>query len=246
MKVNLMRLIRTKDYKEMSRKAANIVAAQVIQKEDSVLGLATGSTMIGLYEELVSRYRQGDLDFSKVRTFNLDEYLGLHPDNPYSYHYYMKTNLFDHVNIAPENTHIPNGMTDHPDEECRNYDLQIESLGGIDLQLLGVGLDGHIGFNEPDDVFRKESHCVRLDESTIQANSRFFDHENDVPRHALTMGMGAIMKAKTILFCVNGKAKASILKQVLYGPITPRVPGSILQLHPNLIVVADEEALSEI
>ncbi len=241
-----MRLIKTKDYKEMSRKAANIIAAQVIQKEHSVLGLATGSTMIGLYDELASRYRQGDLDFSKIRSVNLDEYLGLHPSNPYSYRYYMDSNFFDHINILAENTHIPNGMADDPDLECHNYDLLIESLGGIDLQLLGLGLDGHIGFNEPADVFRKESHCVRLNESTIKANSRFFEHEDDVPRHALTMGMGSIMKAKSILLCANGKAKASILKQVLYGPITPRVPGSIIQLHPNLIVVGDEEALSEI
>lgn len=241
-----MKIIRTKDYQDMSRKAANIITAQVIQKDDSVLGLATGSTMLGLYEELIRRYREGDLDFSDVKTVNLDEYLGLHPSNSQSYRYYMNENLFSHINIPIENTHLPSGMADDTDEECGAYDVLIESLGGIDLQLLGLGLDGHIGFNEPGDAFIKESHCILLDASTIKANARFFEHEDDVPRHALTMGMGAIMKAKTVLLCVNGRAKASILKKVLYGPITPRVPGSILQLHPNLIVVADEEALSEI
>ncbi len=241
-----MKLIRTKDYQAMSTKASSIIAAQVIQKEDSVLGLATGSTMVGLYDDLVSRHCKGDLDFSKVRTVNLDEYLGLDPANPQSYRYYMNKNLFSHINIPVENTHLPNGMADNADGECAAYDALIESLGGIDLQLLGLGLDGHIGFNEPGEAFIKESHCILLDPSTIKANARFFDHEDDVPRHALTMGMGAIMKAKTLLLCVNGKAKASILREVLYGPITPKVPGSILQLHQNLIVVADEEALSEI
>ncbi len=241
-----MKLIRTKDYEEMSRKAADHMAAQVIGKEDSVLGLATGSTMLGLYEDLASRFRKGDLDFSKTKSVNLDEYLGLHPSNPQSYRYYMNENLFRHINIPAENTHLPSGMVDDAEAECAAYDALIESLGGIDLQLLGLGLDGHIGFNEPGDAFIKETHCILLDASTIKANARFFDHEDDVPRHALTMGMGAIMKAKKVVLCVNGKAKASILKQVLYGPITPRVPGSILQLHPNLVVVADEEALGEI
>ncbi len=241
-----MKLIRTQDYQDMSRKAANIIAAQVIQKEDSVLGLATGSTMLGLYKELTDRYRGGDLDFSEIKTVNLDEYLGLHPSNPQSYRHYMDENLFSHINIPVENTYLPSGMTDDTDEECGAYDILIESLGDIDLQLLGLGLDGHIGFNEPGDAFIKESHCILLYASTIKANARFFEHEDEVPRHALTMGMGAIMKAKRVLLCVNGKAKAPILKKVLYGPITPRVPGSILQLHPNLIVVADEEALSEI
>ncbi len=238
-----MKIIRAKDYKEMSGKAADIISAQVIQKSNSVLGLATGSTMLGLYEILISYYRNGDLDFSKVKTVNLDEYLGLHPSNPQSYRYYMDQNLFDHINILPENTHLPSGMVDDAEEECAAYDALIESLGGVDLQLLGLGLDGHIGFNEPGEAFIKESHCIMLDESTIKANSRFFDYEDDVPRHALTMGIGPIMNAKTVLLCVNGKTKASILKQVLFGPITPKVPGSILQLHPHLTVVADEEAL---
>ncbi|HZK02199.1 MAG TPA: glucosamine-6-phosphate deaminase [Anaerovoracaceae bacterium] len=241
-----MKMIRANDYQDMSRKAANILSAQLVLKEDSVLGLATGSTMIGLYRELVSRYCLGDLDFSKVKTVNLDEYLGLHPSNPQSYRYYMDRKLFNHVNILDENTYIPNGMTDDTDEECAAFDTLIDTLGGIDLQLLGMGHDGHIGFNEPDDIFFKNSHCVLLKESTIEANSRFFDHVEDVPRHAITIGIGAIMKAKTVLLCVNGEAKAPILREVLYGPITPKVPGSILQLHTNLIVVADKEALKEI
>ncbi len=239
-----MKIIRAKDYQDMSRKAANIVSAQLIQNDKSVIGLATGSTMIGLYSELVSRYRLGDLDFSEATAINLDEYLGLHPSNPQSYRYYMDSNLFNHINIIKENTHIPNGMTDDTDRECMAFDQLIESLGGIDLQVLGVGLDGHIGFNEPRDTFIKESHCVLLNESTIKSNSRFFDHEDDMPRHALTMGMGAIMAAKTILFCADGQRKASIMKKVLCGPISPQVPGSILQLHPRLVVVADEDALS--
>jgi glucosamine-6-phosphate deaminase len=229
----------------MSSKAANIIAAQNIVKENCVLGLATGTTMEGLYLELASRYCLGDLDFKKVTTVNLDEYLGLHPSNPQSYRYYMDKNFFDIVNIPQENTHLPKGMAEDIDTECDLYDSLIDSLGGIDLQLLGLGLDGHIGFNEPGDIFIKNTHWVRLNESTIKANSRFFENEEDVPRHAITMGMGAIMNAKTLLFCANGKAKASILKQVLTGPITPKVPGSILQLHSNLMVVADEEALSE-
>lgn len=241
-----MKVIRAKDYEDMSRKAAGVIAAQLIQKEDSVLGLATGSTMVGLYKELVAWHSAGYVDFSLAKTVNLDEYLGLHPQNPSSYKYYMDENLLDHVNILEENTYIPGGMTDDTDEECRQYDATIESLGGIDLQLLGLGHDGHIGFNEPGGDFTKETHCVLLSESTIKANARFFEKEEDVPRHAITLGIGGIMKAKTILLCANGKSKASIFKEVLYGPITPEVPGSILQLHPRLIAIGDREAFSEI
>lgn len=241
-----MKVIRAKDYEDMSRKAASVIAAQVIQKENSVLGLATGSTMIGLYKELVAWHSAGYIDLSKVKTANLDEYLGLHPQNPSSYKYYMDENLLNHVNIPKENTYIPGGMVDDTDVECWQYDSIIESLGGIDLQLLGLGHDGHIGFNEPGDAFIKESHCVLLSDSTIKANARFFEREEDVPRHAITLGIGGIMSAKTILLCANGKSKAPIFKEVLYGPITPKVPGSILQLHPRLIAIGDEEAFSEI
>lgn len=239
-----MKIIATKDYQEMSRKAANIIFAQVVQKPNSVLGLATGSTMLGLYSELVRRHQEGDLDFSHVTTVNLDEYLGLPADNDQSYRYYMNDNLFDHINVDKKRTFLPDGTALDPEEECRLYDSRIRNLGGTDLQLLGLGLDGHIGFNEPDDAFTLPTHCVTLDESTIKANSRFFADENDVPRKALTMGIGCIMESKMVLLCVNGKGKAEILKQVLKGPVTPKIPGSILQLHPNLVVVADEEALS--
>lgn len=239
-----MKIIITKDYQNMSQKAANIIAAQLIIKSDSVLGLATGSTMLGLYDELVERYIRGDIDFLGVKTINLDEYLGLHPSNSQSYSYYMHKNFFDRINILPDNVHIPDGMTDDTSKECERYDSVIEALECIDLQLLGLGVDGHIGFNEPEDFFPINSHCISLDESTIKANSRFFEHEDDVPKRALTMGIGTIMKAKKILLCANGKAKAPILDKVLFGPITPRIPGSILQLHPDITVVADEEAMS--
>ncbi|MDD2215027.1 MAG: glucosamine-6-phosphate deaminase [Eubacteriales bacterium] len=238
-----MKQIETKDYQDMSRKAANIVFAQIIRKGNSILGLATGSTMLGLYEELVKMNQKGDLDFSRVSSVNLDEYLGLPAINPQSYRYYMNHNLFNHINIPLENTYLPDGTAVNPDEECRKYDERIHNMGGIDLQLLGLGLDGHIGFNEPGEVFTRETHCVTLDDSTIKANARFFENEDEVPKQAITMGIGCIMQARQVLLCVNGKAKASILKEVLYGPITPKVPGSILQLHPNLVVVADKEAL---
>lgn len=240
-----MKLIRVKDYDEMGSKAADFIAGQIIEKKDSVLGLATGSTMIGLYGELVAKYKNGELDFSAVKSVNLDEYIGLSSADSQSYGYYMHEYLFKHINIKEGNYHLPCGVCSDVEEECKAYDFLIESLGGIDLQLLGLGVDGHIGFNEPADQFIKNTHFIRLDESTIQANARFFENENDVPKHALTMGIGPIMGAKKVLLCVNGKAKASILKKVLSGPITSMVPGSILQLHRDLTVIADEEALSE-
>ncbi|MGI6727108.1 MAG: glucosamine-6-phosphate deaminase [Anaerovoracaceae bacterium] len=241
-----MKIVKAKDYEDMSRKAANIIGSQVILKEDCILGLATGSTVLGLYEELIERYRQGNLDFSKVYSVNLDEYVGLSADNSQSYRYYMNHNFFNHINIPIVHTHLPDGLAQNLRTECQQYDKKIQDLGGIDLQLLGLGLNGHIGFNEPDEAYTLETHCVSLDESTIKANSRFFENEEEVPKQAITMGIKSIMQAKRVLLCVNGKKKASILKEVLYGPVTPKVPGSILQIHRNLIVVADEEALSEI
>lgn len=241
-----MKIVKAKDYEDMSRKAANIIGSQVILKEDCILGLATGSTVLGLYEELIERYRQGNLDFSKVYSVNLDEYVGLSADNSQSYRYYMNHNFFNHINIPIVHTHLPDGLAQNLRTECQQYDKKIQDLGGIDLQLLGLGLNGHIGFNEPDEAYTLETHCVSLDESTIKANSRFFENEEEVPKQAITMGVKSIMQAKRVLLCVNGKKKASILKEVLYGPVTPKVPGSILQIHRNLIVVADEEALSEI
>ena len=227
----------------MSRKAANIVSAQVIMKPNCVLGLATGSTPIGLYKQLVEWFRKGDLDFSEVMTVNLDEYKGLSRENDQSYYYFMHQNLFDHVNIPVENTHLPNGMEPDSEKECHRYAELIQSLGGVDLQLLGIGHNGHIGFNEPGESFDKQVHCVNLTESTIEANKRFFASAEDVPKQAYTMGIKNIMTAKKILLVATGEAKADALYKSLYGPITPNVPASILQLHPDVTVVADEGAL---
>ena len=239
-----MRIYKAKDYADMSRKAANIVSAQVIMKPNCVLGLATGSTPIGLYKQLVEWFRKGDLDFSEVMTVNLDEYKGLSRENDQSYYYFMHQNLFDHVNIPVENTHLPNGMEPDSEKECRRYTELIQSLGGVDLQLLGIGHNGHIGFNEPANSFARETHCVNLTESTIDANKRFFESENDVPRQAYTMGIKTIMQARKVLVVANGLAKAKAVKAVVSGPVTPECPGSILQMHPDCILVADEEALS--
>ena len=239
-----MKTIYAENYYDMSRKAANILSAQVTLKSDCVLGLATGSTVEGLYKQLIAWHQKGDVDFSGVRSVNLDEYVGLPEDHNQSYRYFMETNLFRHINIRKENTHMPAGMATDLEEECVSYEALIKELGGIDIQLLGLGHNGHIGFNEPGEAFEMLTHCVQLKESTIKANARFFDREDQVPREAITMGIKSIMHAKRILLCVSGCAKAEILKQVLTGPVTPAVPGSILQLHPNLIVVADEEATS--
>ncbi len=239
-----MRIIRTKDYDDMSRKAANIIAAQIVLKPDSVLGLATGSTPIGTYKNLVKAYEEGDLDFSQVKSVNLDEYRGLPRGNDQSYYYFMHDNLFKHVNINLENTHLPDGTQSDSDKACAEYEAIIEMVGGQDLQLLGLGHNGHIGFNEPCDEFEKVTHCVNLTQSTIEANKRFFASANEVPRQAYTMGIGTIMKARKILVVVSGKDKAQIVKDAFFGPVTPQVPASILQMHPDVIVVADEAALS--
>ena len=241
-----MLLIEAKDYNDMSRKAANIISAQVIMKPHAVLGLATGSTPVGAYKQLVEWYNKGDLDFANVTSVNLDEYKGLSPENDQSYRYFMNTNLFNHVNINKERTFVPNGLEPDSEKACAAYNEIIRSVGGIDLQLLGLGNNGHIGFNEPGAAFEKETHCVDLTESTIQANKRFFEKVEDVPTQAYTMGIKNIMAAKKILLVATGSAKADALYKSLYGPITPKVPASILQLHPDLTVVADEDALSMI
>jgi len=232
-----MKFIEVESYEELSRQAANIIAAQVTLKEDSVLGLATGSSPLGLYKELIKKNQNGDIDFSKVISVNLDEYVGLTADNNQSYRYFMDNNLFNHINIDKANTFVPNGVAEDTDKECEAYDKKIASLGGTDIQLLGIGLDGHIGFNEPDEFFIKPTHKVKLDESTIKANARFFASEDDVPKYALTMGIGAIMKAKKVLLIANGAAKKDIVEKAFFGPITPEVPASILQLHNDLIVI---------
>ena len=231
---------------DMSRKAANIVSAQVIMKPNCVLGLATGSTPIGLYKQLVEWYNKGDLDFSEVMTVNLDEYKGLSRDNDQSYYYFMHQNLFDHVNIPAENTHLPNGMEPDSQKECQEYTDLIQSLGGVDLQLLGIGHNGHIGFNEPGEAFDKQVHCVNLTQSTIEANKRFFASADDVPKQAYTMGIKTIMQAKKILIVASGEDKAEIVRDAFFGPITPKVPASVLQLHNDVTLVADEAALSKL
>lgn len=240
-----MKVYRAKDYNDMSRKAANIISAQVTMEPDCVLGLATGSTPIGTYKQLIEAYNNGDLDFSEVKTANLDEYKGLTRDNDQSYYYFMHENLFKHVNIKEANTNIPDGTEADSAKEVARYEEVVRGLGGVDLQLLGLGHNGHIGFNEPADEFPKETHIVDLQESTIEANKRFFASIDEVPRQAYTMGIGTIMSAKKILLIVSGSDKAAILHDVICGPITPRVPASILQLHPDVIVVADEAALSK-
>ncbi len=239
-----MKLIRAKDYADVSRKAGSIIASVVTLKPDCVLGLATGSSPIGTYKELIQKYEAGELDFSRVKTVNLDEYVGLSKDHDQSYAYFMRHNLFDHVNIDQANCHIPSGLTEDPEAECAAYDRLIASLGGTDLQLLGMGPNGHIGFNEPDAVFFPNTHCVKLADSTIDANARFFATRDDVPKQAYTMGIWGIMQAKRVLMVVNGKNKAAAVKAALTGPVDPRVPASILQLHPDFTMVADEEALS--
>ncbi|MGN1167303.1 MAG: glucosamine-6-phosphate deaminase [Lachnospiraceae bacterium] len=241
-----MNICKAKDYKDMSRKAANIISAQVIMKPDCVLGLATGSSPIGTYAQLIEWYKKGDLDFSQVTSVNLDEYKGLGPESDQSYRYFMNTNFFDHINIDKARTFVPNGLEADSEKACTEYNETIEKLGGIDLQLLGLGHNGHIGFNEPADSFARFTHCINLTESTIEANKRFFESESDVPRQAYTMGVGNIMSAKKIVVVVSGKDKAEILKKVVYGPITPQVPASILQLHPDVVIVADEDAMSEL
>ena len=236
-----MRIIATKDYNDMSKKAANILSAQVIMKPDCVLGLATGSTPIGTYEKLVEWYEKGDLDFSQVTSVK-----GLDRKNDQSYYYFMHEHLFNHVNIKEENTNVPDGTQPDGEKECARYEELIRSLGGVDLQLLGLGHNGHIGFNEPADAFDKTTHCVDLTESTIEANKRFFASADDVPRQAYTMGIGTIMQAKKILIIVSGEDKADIVRDAFFGPVTPRVPASILQMHSDVTLVADEAALSKI
>ena len=239
-----MKLIVAPNYAGICEKAADIFAAEIHRNPACVLGLATGSTPVGLYQALIHRYQEGALDFSKVQTFNLDEYCGLAGDHPQSYRYFMQKNLFDHVNIPPEHTHIPSGIAVDPEQECRRYDALIESCGGIDIQLLGIGHNGHIGFNEPDDHFPVGSHLTRLAESTIQANSRFFASESEVPTHAITMGAGSILNAKKILLMASGEGKAEILCRAMTGPVTPFVPASVLQLHRDVVILADEAAAS--
>ena len=237
-----MKIIHAKDYEDMSRKAANIISAQVILKPDCVLGLATGSTPIGAYHQLIKWYEKGDIDFSQVHTYNLDEYRGLSHDDVQSYHYFMRDNLFDHINIDQANTHVPDGSNLDAEAACAEYDRIVAAAGYPDLQLLGIGNNGHIGFNEPGTPFGSLTHIVELTESTREANKRFFNSIDEVPTHAATMGIRTVMNARGILLIALGKAKAEIMKKTLCGPVTEEVPASVLQLHPNCTVYCDEEA----
>ncbi|MCL2696974.1 MAG: glucosamine-6-phosphate deaminase [Oscillospiraceae bacterium] len=230
-----MNLIKVKNYEEMSRAAADLLLAQVREKPAGVLGLATGSSPMGLYKNMA----ESGADFSKVTTVNLDEYCGLSADNPQSYRYFMNENLFSRINISMDNTHVPDGMAANPDAEAERYEKLIEKLGGVDLQLLGMGHNGHIGFNEPDEEFVAETHRVYLAGQTIKANSRFFASPGEVPTSAITMGIRTIMQARKIIVIASGNDKTNILKKALYGAITPQVPASVLQLHQNLTVVTD-------
>lgn len=237
-----MRILVCKDYDEMSQKAAQMILSQITLKPNCVLGLATGSTPIGMYENLVRMYQQGIVDFSEVQTFNLDEYLGLLPTNQQSYHYFMNNHLFDHVNINKNHIHIPNGMADSINEECQRYDQLIEEAGGIDIQVLGIGNNAHIGFNEPTINFEKGTHIVELDESTREANARFFNHMDEVPKRAITMGTGSIFKSRKIMLLATGANKAQAIYDTVYGKVQPEVPSSILQFHNDIVLILDEEA----
>ena len=228
----------------MSKLAAEMVTEQIINKPNTVLGLATGSTPLGMYRELVKIYKKSKLDFSKVITFNLDEYLGLSPEHPQSYHYYMYENFFNHVNIEEKNIHIPKGDTKDPVQECLNYEREIEKVGGIDLQVLGIGVNGHVGFNEPNINLEARTHVIQLSNETIRANSRFFKNLDKVPRKAITMGMATIMKSKKIILMAWGVGKKKPILKVISGHIATDVPASLLQVHNDVILVVDKKIYS--
>ena len=234
-----MNFIKVENYDILSEKAAEIIANVIKAKPDCVIGLATGSSPVGAYKKLIEKNKNGELDFAKVTSINLDEYEGLDGEHDQSYRYFMNDNLFNHINIDKANTFVPNGKANDISAECKAYDDRIYEMG-IDIQLLGIGVDGHIGFNEPDKFFTKETHRVVLDESTIVANARFFESANDVPKTAITMGMGGIMSAKKVLLVANGANKKEIVEKAFFGPITPEVPASILQLHNDVTVIFSE------
>jgi glucosamine-6-phosphate deaminase len=234
------------DYDKLSAKCAEIVADRINRKPDGAFGFATGGTPVGTYKALIGLYNAGKVDFSRITAFNLDEYYPILKSNGQSYDYFMWENLFSRVNVRKEALNIPDGEAKDPEGECRRYDRVIEETGGIDLQILGVGNNGHIGFNEPADVFSRGAVCVSLAESTVDANARFFERKEDVPRRAITMGVGSILKSREILLIASGKSKAGIIKEALRGPITPGVPASILQSKRDVIVALDKEAASEL
>ncbi len=240
-----MKIIVTETYRELSIKAASLIAEEIKRCKNLVLGLATGSTPEGMYAELVNFYRAGNINFSGVVTFNLDEYVSLEPGHPQSYHYFMRRHLFDHVNLAPENVNIPSGCAADLESECHAYDAKIEQAGGIGLQVLGIGANGHIGFNEPDSSLKVHTHCVNLTEETVAANSRFFETPDQVPRRAVTMGVGSIMKAAKIILLASGSGKADAIRQTTKGVVTTSVPASILQVHRDVTLIVDREAAAQ-
>ncbi len=235
-------IIITEDYAKMSKLAADIVERQLLRKPNSVLGLATGSTPIGLYQELVRRHKEEGLDFSKVITFNLDEYLDLSPSHDQSYRYFMDHNLFNHINVDPKNIHVPYGHADNIEEFCQWYEDEIDAAGGIDLQVVGIGGDGHIAFNEPGSSLGSRTRLKTLTKETIEDNARFFEKEEDVPRFAITMGVGTIMEARQIIMVANGPKKADIVAEAIEGPVTAQITASILQMHPQVTVLVDSDA----
>ena len=237
-----MKVAIVKDYHELSSKAAQLIAEQIINKKNTVLGLATGSTPNGMYKKLIRLNQEGKADFSEVITYNLDEYYGLSPEHPQSYYFFMWDSFFKHINIKKENAHLLNGITENIDKECAQYEALIKKSGGIDLQVLGIGNNGHIGFNEPDISLNGRTHLVNLTTKTIRANSRFFNNTQEVPKQAITMGIGTIMRAKKIILLANGKRKARVIERTINGPITTKVPATVLQLHNNVTIIVDQEA----
>ncbi|MBN1066958.1 glucosamine-6-phosphate deaminase [Clostridium botulinum] len=239
-----MKILVCENYDKLSEKAAQIIMSQITLKSNSILGLATGSTPIGMYKKLVEMYENKMIDFSDVKTFNLDEYQNLPISNDQSYHYFMDDNLFNYINVKRENIHIPNGMANDIENECVKYDNLIKEAGGIDIQVLGIGNNAHIGFNEPTVNFEKKTYVVELEESTKIANARFFNSLDEVPSKAITMGIGSIFESKKIMLLATGKNKAKAIYDTIYGKVTPEVPASILQFHDDLIVILDKEAAS--
>lgn len=239
-----MRVVILKDYDEVSKTAASIVRARLLRKPNLVLGLATGSTPEGVYRELIRLHREEGLSFKDVVTFNLDEYCGLSPDHPQSYHYFMREKLFKDIDIKPENTHVPDGLSKNVEDFCQKYEEEIKKYGGIDLQVLGIGGDGHIAFNEPGSSLSSRTRVKTLDENTVKDNSRFFEREEDVPKLAITMGIGTIMEAKEVLLLISGKKKAEVAARAIEGPITSQVTASALQNHPKVTAILDEEVAS--
>ncbi|MCQ2436502.1 MAG: glucosamine-6-phosphate deaminase [Clostridia bacterium] len=237
-----MKLIICENYDEMSARAAELIKKQINEKPTSVLGLATGSTPVGMYSRLVTMYNNKEVDFSGVRSVNLDEYYPLSAEDEQSYRYFMNKNLFDHVNIGKNNTHVPNGLAKDPEKEGKEYDDMIASLGGVDIQVIGIGQNGHIGFNEPDTSLIYGTHLVKLTENTIQVNSRFFDSEDKVPRYAMTMGIGSIMEADKLLLLISGASKHKALMALLDDKIDTNVPATMIKLHHNATVICDKDA----